>query len=85
MAWLGMELRVSLGNKIKEDSMHISTVRRRLYSLGYQLFKDRGRNWSLHHQGGYMILNYYINGVVAGADYDLSLDDVIEWLEWLSE
>lgn len=65
--------------------MHLSTIRRRLYSLGYQLFKDRSRNWSLHHQGGYMIVDYHINGVVAGADYDLSLDDVIDWLEWISE
>ena len=64
----------------KEYVMTISIVRRRHYPLGCQLFKDRSRTWSLHHQGGYLIVNYHNNGVVAGANYDLSLDDVIEWL-----
>lgn len=62
--------------------MEVAKIKERLYSLGYMLYKDTKRNWSLHHQGGYMIVNYRINGCVAGADFDLSLDDVKDWLDY---
>ena len=50
-------------------------LRRALYKAGYMLHKARGR---LHADnfGGYMIVDYRINGVVAGGRYDLDLDDV---------
>lgn len=53
-------------------------ARRILYRMGYLLHKDRARNWSLHHQGGYMVCDHYSGFVVVGADFDYSLDDVIE-------
>ena len=55
-------------------------LRRWAGRLGYVLHKDRARAWSLHHQGGYLLVIADINAVARGADYDLSLDDVEAFL-----
>lgn len=55
-------------------------LRRWAGRLGYVLHKDRGRAWSLHRQGGYMLVFADINAVAQGADFDLSLDEVETFL-----
>ena len=55
-------------------------ARRQLARLGYQLRKDRARNYSVDNQGGYMIVN--LNNVLeAGERFDLSLEDVERFIE----
>ncbi len=54
-------------------------LRRALNKQGYSLHKSC-KAVGANNCGGYMIVNYYINGVVAGSDYDYSLEDVAEWL-----
>lgn len=56
-------------------------LRRTLEKLGYALTKSRKHNWSYDDQGGYMIVDNSINGVVAGSHFDLSLDDAAAWIE----
>ena len=51
-------------------------LRRLARRYGYSLRKDRARSFNLDHFGGFMIVNDEINGIVAGARYDLDLDDV---------
>ena len=54
---------------------------RTLRKLGYELHKSRKRNWSCDDQCGYMIIDTSTNGVVNGTLFDLSLDDVSEWVK----
>ncbi len=47
---------------------------------GYILRRSRARNWSVHNHLAYMILD--TNHIVAaGKDYDLSLDEVAQFLK----
>ena len=55
-------------------------IRRELSKAGYALRKSRGPV-SGNDLGGYMIVDVAGNYVVAGAKYDLTLDDVAEWLK----
>ena len=53
-------------------------VRRALRRRGQYLRKDRARKWAgmdIDHQGGYMIVSEN-NFIVAGARFDLSLEQV---------
>lgn len=50
-------------------------LRRALYKAGYQLHKSR-KAISPDNLGGYMISDYRINGVVAGSNFNLDLEDV---------
>lgn len=61
--------------KNKEQQLH-----RALRKEGYSLRKSR-KAVSIDNLGGYMIVNSYRNVVVAGSRYELSLDDVADWLE----
>jgi hypothetical protein len=47
---------------------------------GYSLRKDRAWTITLNHQGGYMIVDANLNFIVAGSCYDLTLDDVNDWV-----
>lgn len=55
-------------------------IRRALNEAGYALRKSRGAI-NADNMGGYMIVDVAGNYVVAGAKYDLTLDDVAEWLK----
>ena len=55
-------------------------LRRLARSGGYRLHKSR-RGYSIDNQGGYMIIDNYTNIIVQGSRFNLSLDDVEEWLE----
>ena len=50
-------------------------VRKDLQKLGYGLHKSRGRNVPVD-MGGYMIYDLEYNAVVAGPNYELSLEYV---------
>jgi hypothetical protein len=58
-------------------------LRRALARQGFTLHKSRWRLGSIDNFGGYQIINPYVNGIVAGSRFDLSLDDVEEWLATL--
>ncbi len=60
---------------------------RALNRQGLALRKSRRRtNFDYLNEGGYMIVNPYINGCVAGPRFELSLDDVQDYLdEWAEE
>ena len=65
-------------------------VRRQLARLGYQLKKSRTdgcvyrdgifQGYHTHDRGGYMIVNIEYNCVKAGADFNLTLEDVEEFV-----
>ena len=55
-------------------------LRKCLDQQGYGLRKDPARAQSLEHQGGYMILDTRNALPIAGSNFDLTLDDVEEWL-----
>lgn len=56
--------------------------RRALNSIGYALRKSRSP-FGIDNMGEYMIVDLRSNVVVAGPRFDLSLEDVPEWLEYL--
>lgn len=51
-------------------------LRRQLYDQGYLLRKSRRQNGLYYDEGGYMIVDAAINGVVRGSRCELDLDDV---------
>lgn len=55
-------------------------VRRIARRQGYELHRDRAGVWSFNHQGGWRIVDAKRNWLVAGERFDLSLEDVDEWL-----
>lgn len=55
--------------------------RRALQKNGYILHKSRARNWSINNQLGYMIVDASTNFVIQGSQFDLTLDDVTEFVE----
>lgn len=63
-----------------EEARREAAARRHLARLGLVLRKSRSRHWSLNDQLGYMVLDPWTNGVVVGANLELSLDDVEEWI-----
>lgn len=62
-------------------------LRRALNKHGYTLRKSRKRTGANYYdEGGYMIVDPYINGCIAGPRCELTLDDVEEYLEmWEKE
>ncbi len=62
-----------MSNSIKAREQR---CRRALDEMGYLLHKSRARHWSIDNQCGYMVVDYRINGVVAGSRYELTLEDV---------
>lgn len=52
--------------------MNESQLRSHARTLGYALKKDRARSWSVHHQGGWMIIDAERNWLVAGENFDLN-------------
>lgn len=57
-------------------------LRRALNKRGYSLHKSR-RAFNADNLGGYLIANQQNNTLIAGERFNLSLDDVNEWLEYL--
>jgi hypothetical protein len=55
-------------------------ARRTADRLGLAVRKDRAQTWSLNRQGGYRLVNPDLNIVVAGEQFDLTLDDLETFL-----
>ena len=55
-------------------------IRRALKKDGYALRKSRS-TINADNLGGYMIVDIASNAVVAGPRYELSLEDVAEWMK----
>lgn len=64
-----------------ENKNREQKLRRTLSKFGYALRKSSKQNWSYDNQCGFMIIDIRTNGVVGGMHFDLSLDDVAEWIE----
>ena len=65
---------------LSEKSRENKLRRRLIDECGYTLRKSR-KSISLDNLGEYMIVDAYTNGVVRGARFDWSLDDVEEFLD----
>jgi hypothetical protein len=63
----------------KTDDRQEARVRRIARQHGYSIHKSR-RALSLDNFGGYMLIDVNTNAVVAGPRFDLSLDDIEDWL-----
>lgn len=58
-------------------------IRRALSKAGYALRKSRGPVGA-DDLGGYMIVDVAGNYVAAGSRYELTLEDVADWLEHIN-
>lgn len=59
-------------------------IRRALSKAGYALRKSRVRNINIDNMGGYMIVDVAGNYVAFGSRYELTLEDVADWLEHIN-
>ena len=64
-------------------NLNESTIRSRVRAAGYRLHKSR-KAINAHNLGGYMI-TFVGGGCVAGNEYELSLEDVNDWLNEMEE
>jgi site-specific recombinase XerD len=55
-------------------------IRRKAKRLGYTLSKDTHHNRTDDHQGGYMVLNAFTGEIEAGHDFELTLEQVNQFL-----
>ena len=76
MVWLGKEYHILEVSTMTTER----TIRCALNKAGYRLCKSR-KSVGADNLGGYMIVDLIGNFAVAGMRYDLSLDDVRDWLE----
>jgi hypothetical protein len=67
-----------LQQTVTERAME-ARARRAARSAGYVARKSRWRRDSLDNQGGFMIVDPDTSFLVAGARYDLSAEQVIDW------
>jgi hypothetical protein len=54
--------------------------RRVAWKIRYLAKKSRWRRGSVDNHGGFMIIDPYRNSIVAGDRFDMSAQDVIEWV-----
>lgn len=59
--------------------MNERTIRRKAKAVGYRLIKCR-KPISIDNMGGYALVDLYTNAVVAGSRFELSLEDVLDYL-----
>jgi hypothetical protein len=62
------------------DKTRENRLRRLAVRKGYRLCKSRARIIHFNNQGLYQLLHAHQNWVIAGANYDWTLDDVEAWL-----
>ena len=69
---------------MENEKSRENRLRRKLNSKGYALRKSRRANdaidLDINNMSGYMIVDANHNAIVAGERFDLSLDDVENWL-----
>ncbi len=64
-----------------KEKIRENYYRRMAKRLHLELKKSRAKKWSLDNLRGYAILDPHFNTIVAGENYDMSLDQVAEFLE----
>jgi len=62
-----------------EISASDSRARRAAKRVGLVARKSRGRRDSFYNFGGFILIDPYCSGLVAGQNFDLTADDVIDW------
>jgi hypothetical protein len=67
---------------LADEHRREARLRRRLHTQGFALRKSRiqPENRGRNNQGGYMIVDPWLNAIVAGEHFDLLLDDVEEFV-----
>ena len=68
-----------MNNSEKTIKTRENAVRRKLSKQGYKLSKSR-MNYSINNLGGYMIIDTSFNSIVAGENYNMSLEDIEKWI-----
>lgn len=66
---------------VSEDKGSIDALRRRARRHGMRVEKSRQRTYHSNNCGGLMLIDTYFNNVIAGVNYDLSIDDARYFLE----
>lgn len=61
------------------DKVEENKIRRQAKRLGLILSKSKGKAWGVHNQLGYKIIG--ANGCLAGTNYELTFEQVKEWLD----
>jgi hypothetical protein len=85
MTYMGMHILIF--DQIKENKMYTrekardNRARRQAWRQGLVLTKSRARNWSYYNQLGYMITDANTGFLMAGEHFDLTLEDVEEYLK----
>ena len=62
-----------------DDKAREKRARRQLRRLGFTLHKSRAK-YSADNQGGYMLVDAFFNRVEAGERFDMSIDDVEQFI-----
>jgi hypothetical protein len=62
------------------DNALESRLRRMARRQGMRIEKSRCRSVHMNNLGGYQLIDTARNFVIAGANYDLSLPDLAEWV-----
>jgi hypothetical protein len=62
------------------EKVRENRLRRQAKRLGLRIQKSRARHLHFDDHGEYQLIEERTNTVVVGEKYDLSLDDVEEWL-----
>jgi hypothetical protein len=70
-------------DSIRMEQRREARLRRLARRWGYSLHKSRA-GFSADNLGDFMIVDDNLNGAVAGLSFDMSLDDVEEWLRPLT-
>jgi hypothetical protein len=64
-----------------QEKVRENKARRQAWRQGLILRKSRARNWSGNNYQEYMIIDAYSNRIKAGEKFDLSLEQVEEYLK----
>ena len=62
------------------DKTRESRLRRHLRKHGLRIVKSRIRNPHLNNHGHYMLIDIYTNTTIDGINYDMTLDDIEDYL-----
>jgi hypothetical protein len=66
--------------EVRTERRREDRARHLAWRQGYLLRKSRIREVNLDNLGGYMLIDANMNCIVAGSRWDLSLEEVEDWL-----
>ena len=67
-------------NPIYPDKVRENRARRQAERLGVIVKKSHGKLWNIDNQLGYMIVDGKLNAVLQGEKYNMTIEEVEEWL-----